>query len=278
MGKWPVVCVLGHRGMLGHVVARYLKEQGCDVATISTRFQVGYENEFMDAIIQCEPEWVINCIGQSKPSSIERLNEVNFHLPDTCAKFLPSSVRLIHASSDAVFVPSKPGRMAMDMPDAEDAYGLSKRNAESALNSDRCFIIRCSIIGPELATNRYLLSWFLSECNTVSGYTDHWWNGITTLEWASLCFQAIAGADQASWPVLQPGIWPPMTKYELLQVISEVWARRVSIRPVESFQPVLRTLIPNLESPPLVAQLRRLKHWYQNEEASLKTFIDREQH
>lgn len=249
--------------MLGHVVERYLKEQGCKVATVSTRFHTGYEREFLDDILRCGPDWVVNCTGLREADSTERLNEVNSRLPEFCAKFLPPSVRLIHASSDGVFVPSKPARTDLDLPDAEDPYGKSKRDAEAALKSDRCFIIRCSIIGPELATSRYLLSWFLSERDTVDGYINHWWNGITTLEWASLCFHIIAATEWVPSAILQPGIWPAITKYDLLNLVGGVWPHCVSVRPAESWHPVLRTLVPNVESAPLRDQLMRLKHWYQ---------------
>jgi dTDP-4-dehydrorhamnose reductase len=216
----------------------------------------------LEDILRCRPDFVVNCTGLKKADSTERLNEVNSHLPEVCARLLPPSVRLIHASSDAVFVPSKPRRTDLDLPDAEDPYGLSKRTAEAALKSDRCFVIRCSVIGPELATSRNLLSWFLSERTAVAGYMNHWWNGITTLEWASLCLQMIRGANWGSPTILQPGIWPPTTKYDLLCLVGKVWRHCASVRPAESCDPIYRTLVPNVDSPALQDQLTLLQEWY----------------
>jgi dTDP-4-dehydrorhamnose reductase len=216
----------------------------------------------MRDLLSHRPEWVINCAGLKTADSMERLHEVNSSLPEVCATLLPPSVRLIHASSDAVFGPWLPNRRDAELPDAEDPYGRSKCAAEAALRSQRCFIIRCSIVGPEVSTNRNLLSWFLSERSEATGYMNHSWNGITTLEWASLCCRIMAGAHGIARPLLQPGIWPATTKYELLRLARKVWLQGPVVRPAESRDPVYRTLVPNVESPALPEQLMRLKQWY----------------
>ena len=250
--------------MLGHVVARYLEQRGCRVATVSARFQMGLEHKFLDDLLRTNPDWVVNCAGLKNADSLDRLHEVNSYLPNMCAACLPPSVGLVHASSDAVFGASIPNRRAGDLPDAEDLYGLSKRAAEAALKSDRCFIVRCSIVGPELSTNRNLLSWFLSQRTDVLGYVNHRWNGITTLEWASLCFQVIEAADRVPSAILQPGIWPPITKYDVLCLAGQVWPHCAPVQPAESCHPVLRSLVPNVESAPLDLQLTRLRRWYES--------------
>jgi dTDP-4-dehydrorhamnose reductase len=251
--------------MLGHVVARYLEEQGCRVSTVSARFHAGDVSGFLKEILSDSPGWVVNCAGLRSSDSIDRLNEVNRDLPEMCARLLPPLVRFIHASSDAVFVPEKPARTDRDIPDAEDPYGLSKRLAEIAVKSDRSFVIRCSIIGPELSANRSLLGWFLSQRSVVTGYIDHSWNGITSLEWASLCYRIMTGSQPAASRLIQPGIWPPTTKFDLLCQAGIVWKRNTAVEPVESRNPVHRTLVPNVECADLPMQLARLNRWYRSQ-------------
>ena len=94
----------------------------------------------------------------------------------------------------------------------------------------RCAVIRTSIIGPELGEGHGLMGWFLRQDGEVNGYVNHLWNGITTLEWAKVCFEIISRGDSPRRAIAQPGIEPAVSKYELLALISRVWEKEIRIK------------------------------------------------
>lgn len=257
------VCVLGHRGMLGHVVARYLSERGCVVTTVNGKFSEtdpAYIREIEDAA----PDWCVNCTGLRAGAAVpkDRLFEVNALLPQFCAQALRGRARFIQASTDGVFRPDSKDRTAGEKGDATDDYGISKRIAEEAVIANGGIVVRCSIIGPELGEPRSLLGWFLYQTGQVNGYTNHLWNGITTLEWAKVCWELISENNGTEGMVTQPGTWPPISKYELLRLIEKVWGLKEKVRAVQAPETVSRTLIPTSQRAALEQQLRELKAWY----------------
>ncbi len=257
------VCVLGHRGMLGHMVARYLKDMGHEILTITKNYQPEHDHEFTESLLATQPDWCINCIGVGPHAGIDPglMFAVNAELPATLVKNLPASIRFIQASTDGVFKPDQPNRIASDIPDASDDYGVSKQRAETAVLAAQRHVIRCSIIGTELATSRNLLSWFLSQNECVQGYTNQSWNGVTTLEWAKCCDRVMKEPGRIGAKLLQPGFMPACSKFELLGSIAQVWKHDIRIDSGVSRLPVARTLVPNFPSPPLVQQLTELHEY-----------------
>ena len=92
------VAVLGHRGMLGSVVARYFAEQGAEVCTTDLRYMGS------DAV----PEWaaqhdiVVNCVRSSDNDPV-----VNGFLPIHLAAFAREDFAgrrplVIQPSTDAI--------------------------------------------------------------------------------------------------------------------------------------------------------------------------------
>ena len=54
------VIILGHNGMLGHMVVKYLSDKGCNITTCDYRFP---DNEFKKFVSQYKGDYIINCIG-----------------------------------------------------------------------------------------------------------------------------------------------------------------------------------------------------------------------
>ena len=102
----------------------------------------------------------------------------------------------MHASSDGVFRPDVGDRNAVEPGDATDDYGASKCAGERAVLDAGGLVIRCSIVGPEVLEPQSLLGWLLRQEGEIRGFTNHLWNGITTLEWARVCL----GPDQPQVP------------------------------------------------------------------------------
>lgn len=153
------VCVLGHRGMLGHVLARVLSELGFTVVWSDARFAPAEPMQFMTAVATLEPDLVINAIG-ILPHTVrggdtsDKFASINARLPQALARWLPPRVRLVQASTDGVFQDSIPNRRVDEKPDASDTYGISKIKGEShTLARPNSIIVRCPIIGRELGSN-----------------------------------------------------------------------------------------------------------------------------
>jgi len=180
---------------------------------------------------------VINCIGVIKPhcGDVENAIRVNSLFP----YMLPQES--IQIATDCVFSCKKGNYVESDIHDATDVYGKTKSLGEAPhLNN-----LRCSIIGPETNNHLSLLDWFLNlKDEYANGFTNHFWNGITTYHFAKIC-QGIIN-DKIELPYLQH-IVPAdvVTKSELLKIIAEVYKKDIIIRDVEADEDVDRTLSTN---------------------------------
>jgi dTDP-4-dehydrorhamnose reductase len=263
------VFVLGHGGMLGHVVSRWLRQAGYGVQTSQLRYGTPGD-ELLREVAASDCAAVVNCIGTTpeRATDASELYAVNALLPQRLAVVLGRGRLLIHASSDAVF-DGQHGDQALTEPTtARDAYGLSKRLGELALHAGRVVVLRCSIIGLDPGPARHLLSWFLSQPTRVRGYTNQRWNGITTLQWAKLAEQAVR-ADPLLLPGLhQPACAPAVSKHELLQIAAQVFSHHVELTREESETSLDRTLRPSLRCPRIQEQLEELRLWSEKDPVS----------
>lgn len=257
------VLVLGHRGMLGHVVVRTLQEAGMEVRTIEERFSETTLVDFTLAIQAKETDWCINCIGIGPGRGVghRTMREANMELPSLVSALVRERAGIIQASTDGVFVPDKPDRLASEWPDATDQYGKSKHHGEFAAVQAGGIAFRCSIIGPEAGTARSLFQWLASQRGEVRGYTNQAWNGLTTRAWAKLALEFMTG-QRTERGVIQPGFWPAISKCDLLRAIAREWAWPITIVEHAAPQPVTRTLRPTILLPPIEEQLRELHEWY----------------
>lgn len=226
------VLVLGSGGMLGGMVASVLGESS-DLSVSTTERAPdppahGFDAE-RDSVAELlegrEIEWIVNAIGvikpridESDPASVARAIAVNSEFPYRLADALEPGQRVIQIATDCVFSGAT-GGYDEDAPHApHDVYGKTKSLGE--VPEDEFLHLRCSIIGPELGQPRSLLGWMLSQPQDgeVNGYTDHRWNGVTTLQFAKLCEAVILGrAGELPSPLhVVPG--DTVTKAELLEI------------------------------------------------------------
>ncbi len=255
--------VLGHKGMLGRAVARYFEEQGHEVLTLAVRFgQPG----FTEAILELAPDYIVNGIGkipQKKPVSDTEYTTLNTDLPlllDTLG------IPVIHPTTDCEFKGDiEPGEAytRTAVRDAQDVYGMSKAKASEILEQTgkHTKIIRTSIIGHEEATTLSLLDWFLSQEGSTRGYTNHFWNGITTLQWAKECEHIIQDWD--AFPTLtQLGTTTHHSKFDVLTLAKEVYAKDIEIVPFATEVAANKCLVSDYEVPELTVQLEELKAFF----------------
>ncbi|MBK3517677.1 sugar nucleotide-binding protein [Carboxylicivirga marina] len=272
MRKRPII-ILGHKGMLGQMAVKFFSGKGYNVITISQRFEPESRLEFFNEIKNYPDAIIINAIGKIKQKTEDTspLLWSNAILPLELSRSLLPTQTLLHASTDCLFSGDTDHPYKVNAhQDAIDDYGWSKQLGEhTLLNRPNTLIARVSIIGTDNAeTPKGLLGWFLSQPNNASlkGFTNHLWNGITTLEW---CKQIELIIDQlhvnTPCQLIQFGTEDFYSKYDLLKLFQEVFNTNFSIEPFETPQKVDRRLKPQIIVQNLNYQLCELKAFSEND-------------
>ena len=251
------VAVLGSTGMLGSMVTQVLQEApDLDVMGYSrNREKAG---GFLDALFPVSLmdtlfgfSWVINCIGLTKPMiqendavSVRKAIQVNSSFPHVLAELADSmKLNIMQIATDCVYSGATGMYVEESAHDATDVYGKTKSLGE--VRFDRVLHLRCSIIGPEPSGRRkFLLEWlrFQPRDAQVQGYTNHLWNGVTTLQFARICL----GVIRNDLPVGRLQHVVPdndITKLDLLHALRKSYGREdIQVRPFEANYSVNRTL------------------------------------
>jgi dTDP-4-dehydrorhamnose reductase len=202
------VLVLGANGMLGSMLVRVFRSDSSFDVVTTTRLGEGgslpFDADFdspdeLLATIGCD--WVMNAIGvlarridDEDPATVSSALELNAVFPNRLAAATVGRQRVIHFSTDGVFSGRNGPYDELAVPDAEDVYGRSKALGEP--RARHVLNVRCSIIGLERPPPASLLGWALSRPRgeTIAGYTNQLWNGVTTLHLAKICMAVIRGA------------------------------------------------------------------------------------
>jgi len=212
------VAVLGASGMLGSTVMDVLKgapnldlrlrattRQGTlepslgDMEVVPLDVTAPTRHDLERVLDGCE--WAVNCIGlikhhikEDQRESTELAVRVNALFPHILAEAAQTiKCRVLQIATDCVFSGAKGLYLESDPHDATDIYGHSKSLGE--VHATMMHHLRCSIIGPELKNCHSLLEWFLGHPQgaKVQGFTNHLWNGVTTLQYARICLGIIRG-------------------------------------------------------------------------------------
>jgi len=244
------VLVLGSTGMLGSQLCRSLKEAKVFYDdTNSLTFDALKVLENPDIAIRkiLDFDFVINCIGQIKPrfkdkDSILKGYKINSIFPrliaDICEE---TNSGFIHITTDCVYSGSK-GKYTEDVAhDAVDDYGVSKSLGEP----NNCTVIRTSIIGEEPYNKYSLVEWAKSQANQdVSGFTNHFWNGLTTKELSRVMMDIMKNGK--NWKgTRHKHASSDVDKFTLLGLISDRFSLNLKIDDVDSVSYCDRTLRSN---------------------------------
>ena len=195
------ILVLGGTGLLGNAVVRYFTAQddyevaatyrteGLDIPCRTIEFDAFTD---MPDELAAYYDYVINCIGVIKPfmADIVSAIKLNSLFPHLLAQWCDDNdMKLIHITTDCVYSGEKGRYVESDPHDALDAYGKSKSLGECA---EKAMVLRTSIIGEEIHKNASLIAWAKSQKGqTISGYSTHVWNGVTTNYYAKICDRII---------------------------------------------------------------------------------------
>ena len=177
-----------------------------------------------------ETDHVINAMGVTIPFALREpalTFFVNGALPHLLAEMFGE--KLIHITTDCVY--SGAEGHPYDETSAKspvDLYGLSKSLGEPT----KCLTIRTSIIGRELEGFTGLLEWFLQQAGkTISGFTGHYWNGVTTQQFGEMCHQLMSCPEAFPRRGLFHVFSTVVSKYEMLQAFQQKYGLDCTIVP-----------------------------------------------
>ena len=252
------ILIFGISGMLGSTFFKYLSENENYylygtvrdnqkknlVRRICPNGEILVFNKLLDESLlenffnEIKPDFVINCIGIIKQSnnsiytsSYIAINSLFPHLLSNINEKFNS--KLIQISTDCVFSGNKGMYSEQDIPDASDIYGRSKLLGE-LVDNKKNLTIRTSIIGHEIQSFNSLLNWFLSQTNNIKGFSRAIFSGFTTLELAKIFENYILPNDRLT------GLYHissnPITKYNLLLKIKDIYGKEISITKDEVFE------------------------------------------
>ena len=271
------ILVINSGGMVGHVVALYLKEQGHDVVgynetpTDIVTAIVGslYDTEKLSKIIKNgEYNAVINCsavINQDAENDKAAASYINVYLPHFLAKITAETdTVLVHRSTDCIYSGNRGNYTTEDPPDATSFYAKTKAVGEVINEKD--ITIRTSLIGPDYKkSGSGLFNWFVNQQGETSGFANAIWTGLTTIEFAreieTLLNQQAHGLFQ-----LVPDY--ALSKYYLLRLFEKYFPGERIIKRVENKR-VDKSLVQSLNGyklhiPDYEPMIKEMAAWISN--------------
>ena len=258
------VLILGGSGMIGAGLAQSLQAAGISVEITSRsgesihrmpevavhKFEALADSP-ADVLSELNSgDYVINCIGLVKSlindedrQSRDLAVYLNATFPSKLAAVAEVlQLKVIQMATDCVFSGQTGAYSESSAHDALDVYGKTKSLGE--VPSPAVMNLRVSVIGKG---NQGLYHWVASQPQdaTISGYLDHQWNGITSVEYGRI----IAGIIRDG--LFESGVHHIVTtgsvnKNELVNLIAANAGRNdLQIVPTSSGKAVDRTLTTN---------------------------------
>lgn len=266
------IVILGSGGMLGRYLKCYFENKGYMTFGIErNRYDVmrhRYQDleDLLFELALNDRSLVINCIGviphASKDHMIDDATYIKINtvfsqiLAQMCKAF---NAHLIHPTTDCVYSGDKGMYKENDPHDEKNIYGITKSLGEPELAT----VIRCSIIGEELKNKRSFLEWVRSnEDGQVNGYTNHYWNGVTCLQYAKIIETMIQ--KNLFWKGVRHIHSPDVaTKNDMVNWVNETYELNIKIIPYTCAQKCDRTLASNydcsiFEIPNIETQIKEL--------------------
>jgi dTDP-4-dehydrorhamnose reductase len=266
------IIILGSNGMLGQMVNKYFISNQYNVINYNERFDELSAVEYVQKLNEYPNSIIINCIGRIWQKS-DKSNDLlwsNSVLPLSLSRSLKKSHILIHPSTDCVFSGMKFAPYKVnEFHDALDLYGWSKSLGETALQKrENTLIVRVSIIGLDNNSNKGLLQWFLNNPQKASlnGYTNHFWNGITTLEWCKQLHIMMNASNFEYYlnekKIIQLGTERQISKYNLLKLFQKCFNTDFIIDPISMPTEINKCLVSEMEVPELQFQINEMINFW----------------
>ena len=284
------ILVLGASGMAGHLITYYLREHGHIVSTLCGTTSLDNESicldlcnisKLKDYLSSYSFDVIINCAGMLvKNSDLYKPNAVfvNSYIPHFLSDLYKStSTKIIHLSTDCVFSGKNPPYSENSICDGQLFYDRTKALGE--LNNSKDLTFRMSIIGPDCNKKGIgLFNWFMSNSGNIKGYTNVYWNGISTTTLARAITKAIDCDLSGLYHLVNPS---HISKYDLINLFHKYFPNpNLSISPLEvdlidKFLINSRTdfdfIIPNYSE-----MVIEIKNWIDNHSALYPHYFNRQ--
>lgn len=243
------ILLFGANGMLGHYVYLVLSKNYtvipltrnvCDIEKSNEDdiFKLIYSYYMSDTNLV-----IVNCAGivpqRTQPDQFRKYLKVNTSFPRYLAKIVDKlAIRMIHITTDCIFDGTYGSYDELSLCSEHSIYGTSKSLGEP----ENVCVIRTSIIGEELHNKKSLLEWVKSNKDKqIYGYINHRWNGVTCLTLAEIINQIIN--HNLYWTGVRHFFSPQsISKYELCQIISDVYHLNIDVQPAVTIKKCDRTL------------------------------------
>ena len=264
------ILVLGANGMLGKMVSLYLKSNNELNVFVTSRsknsfieenFEKKYSNfqlsdnyyDNLKKIVNNKIDFIVNCIGVIKPKidennpvSIQETILTNSYFPiDLQNLAFENQIKYIQIGTDCVFSGNDGSYTETSFMDATDLYGKSKMVGE--IEGTNKSLIRSSIIGPEQSKGFSLMNWFLNNTQQeISGYKNHLWNGVTTLNFAKVV-EGFILSNEFNFKTQHLIPKNTITKANLLEEFKKHFNKDIGIKHIDAEEIIDRTLLTNNE-------------------------------
>lgn len=244
------IILFGKDGMLGNYIYKFFKLQRSYEIIGLSRQDIDINNitfshlsSLLDKLVdKTKTNVIINCVGlilQVKNTNIQDNLSINSIFPsllDIYSKF--NNVHYIQPTTDCVFDGKKGNYTENDIPTETNIYGRSKYLGEKGT------VIRVSYIGEEIKHKYELIEWVKSnKGKEINGYIDHYWNGITCLEYCSIIKQIIE--KNLYWEGVRHIYSDIVSKYELVELINKIFNFDIKINKFDTKQNINKTLASN---------------------------------
>lgn len=263
------ILILGKNSILGNYIYRYLSGFFENIIGINDDDIINDTNNIEKTILKIREiisvnSFVINCmeIVSNESKDITKMISTNCHFPLIVAVIcIEKNSKLIQCSTDCVFNCIMGEYSPTSTEYTRDIYGLTKLFGEVKMSNT--VIIRTSIIGKD--ENNNLLVGLSRECskdqsNTI-GYTDHYWNGITCLQYAKEIKKIIYNFNSGvvHFYSMINNKSTGCTKFELIQLLNSIYNLNLNIIPTHSNEFIDSTLTGTCVNTSLEVQIKEMK-------------------
>lgn len=236
------IILIGSSGMLGHILAKYLKLKKKHVIEISRKkklsrlknkyyFQNFESPKLFELIKNLKPTHVINCAGminhRIRKKNLNDVFYINSIFPSTLSLMSDKlNYSFIHISTDCVFDGKQGNYTEKDITNGNDHYARSKILGEYITTNSS--VIRTSIIGHELSRKLGLLEWLLSSKNKVKGFKNVFFSGLTTLELSKVIYNYFVMKSLFKGKIIHVS-GKKISKYNLIKLIDKIYKKKLII-------------------------------------------------
>ncbi|QQE80322.1 SDR family oxidoreductase [Alicyclobacillus sp. SO9] len=231
------ILVLGGDGMAGHMIVDYFRSLKQHEVWFTVRRSITETNPLIlhlnakdktrlkSVLRQVQPDVVINAIGLLNQDAEDHTVDaiiVNALFPHWLVEYSHEfQYRILHISTDCVFSGHKGSYVESDRKDGTGVYANTKSLGE--IDEKSHLTIRTSIIGPEIKADGIgLFEWFMRQSGTISGYSNVFWNGITTLQLAKVLNGLVDRDSDGIIHVFSPY---RISKFDLLLLFQEIFEK-----------------------------------------------------